>query len=125
MSSSFFFKKVKLFITDETVDLMMREIADQDPWVCVMMLDALTSHLLKPLLSLDPYFSQLFCCGPRFHCYLCLDVSPLNFRAVSLGICLLLVIKSSSKKTWKDVLFRMHFRDSYFMLALLPTRCCT
>lgn len=47
MSSSFFFKKVKFFITDETVDLMMREIADQDPWVCMMMFDALTSHLLK------------------------------------------------------------------------------
>ena len=47
MSSSFFSKKVKFFITDETVDLMIREIADQDPWVCMMMFDALTSHLLK------------------------------------------------------------------------------
>ena len=47
MSSHFFSKKVKFFITDETVDLMIREIADQDPWVCMMMLDTLTSQLLK------------------------------------------------------------------------------
>ena len=54
MSSSFFLKKVKFFITDETVDLMMSEIADQDPWVCVMMFDALTSHLLKTSNFIEP-----------------------------------------------------------------------
>ena len=68
MSSYFFSKKVKFFITDETVDLMIREIADQDPWVCMMMFDALTSRTsLKPLISLESCISQLFCCGPSFH----------------------------------------------------------